>query len=90
MKNKYKNVSNANLCTSIKEFEVKFGIKDNVVLVVKKAYSMPYALKPKVENKIQQMVQAGMLKPLTHSEWASPVVVVPKKNGDVRIGGIFV
>ena len=46
MKTKFNKVFNSNLCQPIKNFEVKFMIKENVVPVVKKAYAMPYALKP--------------------------------------------
>nr|CAI5836808.1 unnamed protein product [Callosobruchus analis] len=63
-----------------KSFEVKFNVKDDAKPVVKKAYDMPYALKPKVEKKIKQMVQVGILKAVNYSEWASPIVVVPKKG----------
>lgn len=86
---KYKNVFDSNLCSPIKQFEVKFNIKEGVIPVVRKAYSMPYALKPRVENKLKQMVEVGILKPVTHCEWASPIVVVPKKDGDVRICSDF-
>lgn len=88
-KQKYPNVFDPNLCTPIREFEVKFAVKEGIVPVVKKAYSMAYALQPKVEQKLKQMVAVGILKPVTHSEWASPIVVVPKKDGDVRICSDF-
>ncbi|XP_050502926.1 uncharacterized protein K02A2.6-like [Diabrotica virgifera virgifera] len=86
IKNKYKLLFDGNMCSPIKHFEVKFNIKDNVIPIFKKAYSMPYAIKPLVERKLDQMVQVGILKPVKHSEWASPIVVVAKKNTeDIRI-----
>lgn len=68
LKNQFKNVFDSNLCNAIREFEVKFNIEKNVRPIVKKACSMPYALKPKVERKIQQIAQVGILKPVGHSE----------------------
>ncbi len=39
---------------------------------------MPYALRPKVEADLDAMVKNGVLKPVTTSEWATPIVLVPK------------
>nr|CAI5833257.1 unnamed protein product [Callosobruchus analis] len=87
----YSLVFEKNLCDPMdpRSFEVKFNVKDEAKPVVRKAYDMPYALKPKVEKKIKQMVQVGILKAVNYSEWASPIVVVPKKDGDVRICADF-
>nr|CAI5869031.1 unnamed protein product [Callosobruchus analis] len=52
-------------------------------------YDMPYALKPKVEKKIKQMVHVGIIKAVNYSEWGSPIVVMPKKDGDVPICADF-
>lgn len=41
---------------------------------------MPYSLKPKVEEEITKMVKSGVLSKVTHSNWASPIVIMPKKN----------
>jgi len=49
--------------------------------------SMPYrqgpALRAKAEAEIRKMLDAGVIEPAT-SEWASPVVLVPKKDASLR------
>lgn len=85
LKSKYKSVFEPDLTRPIKEFEVKLAVKENVNPIFKKAYNMPYALRPKVEEKLNLLIKAGIIEPVTNSEWASPIVVVPKKGGDVRI-----
>ncbi|KAK0424202.1 hypothetical protein QR680_008545 [Steinernema hermaphroditum] len=50
-----------------------------------KARSVPYAVKAKVEADLQGKIDEGILKPVEYSEWATPLVVVPKKDGKVRI-----
>ena len=40
----------------------------------------------KVQAKLQRMVQLGVIQPISEpTEWCSPMVVVPKKNGEVRV-----
>ena len=49
--------------------------------------SIPYrqgpAMRTKVAEEIEKMLNAGVMEPAT-SEWASPVVLVPKKDGSLR------
>ena len=49
--------------------------------------SMPYrkgpATRTQAENEIRKMLDAGVIEPAT-SEWASPIVLVPKKDGSLR------
>ena len=49
--------------------------------------SMPYrqgpALRDKDASEIRKMLDAGVIEPAT-SEWASPIVLVPKKDGSLR------
>lgn len=89
LKSKFSNVFDNILCRPINHFQVTFKTKPNSIPVFKKAYDMPFALKPRVERKIEQMVRAGILRRVRHSEWASPIVIVPKKDGDVRICSDF-
>ena len=50
---------------------------------------VPYALKPLVEQKLDRLQRAGVLEPVTHSDWATPIVTVPKRDGEVRICGDY-
>ena len=49
--------------------------------------SMPYrqgpATRTKAEHEIRKMLDAVVIEPAT-SEWASPIVLVPKKDGSLR------
>ena len=38
-----------------------------------------------VEEEIDKLLKAGFIYPVPYSEWVSPIVMVPKKNGKVRI-----
>lgn len=61
------------------------NVKSNAVPVFCRPYTLPYALREPVEKQIEEMVSVGILMPTHYSEWASPVVVVPKKNKSIRI-----
>ncbi len=50
---------------------------------------MPYALRPKVEVDLDAMVKNGVLKPVTTSEWVTPIVLWPKKHVGIWICGDF-
>lgn len=54
-----------------------------------KARSLPFALRDKVTQELDRLVSQGVLSPVTHSEWATPIVPVLKKDGTVRICGDF-
>ncbi|XP_059281268.1 uncharacterized protein LOC132034962 [Lycium ferocissimum] len=38
-----------------------------------------------IEEEAQRLLDAGSIRPLEHTEWVSNVVVVPKKNGKMRM-----
>ena len=46
---------------------------------------MNLALKAIVKEELQKMLEAGFIYPISYSEWVSPLVLVPKKNGKWRI-----
>ena len=59
----------------------------DLVAGTKPIRSMPYrqgpAMRTKVAAEVTKMLNAGVIEPAT-SEWASPVVLVPKKDGTMR------
>lgn len=74
---------------SMKEITVKLFVKPGSEPVFRKARPVPYAIRPKVEADLDALVESGVLEPVTTSEWATPIVPVPKKNGGIRTCGDF-
>nr|XP_050040360.1 uncharacterized protein LOC126537393 [Dermacentor andersoni] len=68
---------------------VKLHKKEAAVPRFLKARPVPYALREKVSAEIDRQVQEGVLSPVRVSEWATPVVPVVKRNGDIRLCGDF-
>ncbi|XP_039384821.1 uncharacterized protein K02A2.6-like, partial [Mauremys reevesii] len=51
--------------------------------------TVPYAIRPKVEADLERLVTNGVLIPVTHSSWATPIIPIVKKDGSLRICGDF-
>ena len=47
-------------------------------------YRLPHAYRDTVRKELQEMEKNGIIKP-SSSEWASPIVLVPKKDGTLRM-----
>ena len=54
-----------------------------------KARPVAFARKPAVERGLDQLEEEGIVKRVTHSEWAAPIVTPIKKDGEVRICSDF-
>jgi hypothetical protein len=46
---------------------------------------MDHALKDIVKEELQMLLDARFIYPISNSEWVSPMVIFPKKNGNWRI-----
>ncbi|XP_037501208.1 uncharacterized protein K02A2.6-like [Rhipicephalus sanguineus] len=68
---------------------VTFQLKENVVPRFFKARTVPYALRDKMSDALDQLVAQDVLTPVKTAEWATPVVPVLKKDGSLRICGDF-
>ena len=54
-----------------------------------KARPVPLALRAAVEQEIERLERDGVLEKVDFSEWATPIVAVPKKDGRVRLCGNY-
>ncbi|XP_026327853.1 uncharacterized protein K02A2.6-like [Hyposmocoma kahamanoa] len=67
------------------KYKIKLLLKDNAKPVFCKARPVAFALRDKVNHEIDRLVRLGIIEPVEHSEYASPIVPVLKKNGSVRL-----
>ena len=75
---------NADADSCILGFTAKLVLKPNVTPVFAKAYPVPFGIVDKVSNHLDKMATDGKMVHVRQSEWASPGLVVPKKDGSIR------
>ena len=54
-----------------------------------KARPVPYAMRTKVEQELDRLVQTNVMEPVRYSDWATPIVPVLKADGKVRVCGDY-
>ncbi|XP_062538876.1 uncharacterized protein K02A2.6-like [Armigeres subalbatus] len=69
----------------IKSFEADLVLKKGAAPIFKRAYDVPLRLKDKVVELLESLQKDGVITPIDASEWASPVIVVVKKDGGIRM-----
>eukprot|EP00795_Rhopilema_esculentum_P009037 gene9037-16680_t len=85
---KYKNVFDAQHGV-IKGYKADLLLKKDAKPVFKKARPVPFSLKEIVEKELNRLTKDGIMAPVMHSDWASPIVVVQKTDGRGRICGDY-
>jgi hypothetical protein len=71
------------------KYQVSLRIEENAVPVFHKPRPIPYAIRNKVEDSLNEMEKNGVITKVQHSEWGTPIVPVPKVDGSVRVCGDF-
>ena len=74
---------------TIKGFTADIKLQEGAKPIFCKARPVPYALRQKVEEELDRLEKLGVVKKVERSDWASPIVCVPKKDGSIRICGDF-
>ncbi|XP_033111478.1 uncharacterized protein K02A2.6-like [Anneissia japonica] len=73
----------------IREFTAAVKIPERTRPMCAKARPVPYALKDKVELELKRLLENGIISKIDRSDWASPIVVVPKCDGKVSLCGDY-
>ena len=74
---------------TVKNYQVKLSVDSNAKPKFCKPRSVPFALKEAIENDLGRLEQLGVVTKVNYSEWAAPIVAVPKTDGGVRICGDY-
>lgn len=68
---------------------VSIELKSNSQPVSLRFRPVPFALRHKIEDEINKLVEDKILIPVNHSEWSTPIVPVLKADGQIRLCGDF-
>ena len=70
-------------------FKASLQIKDNAKPILCKPRPVPFALKESIGQELDRLERNGILKKVNNSEWAAPIVPVPKRDGQIRLCGDY-
>ena len=65
--------------------EAEIELKEGTSPKFCRARSIPFTLRRQVEEELQRQVADGELQPVDQSKWATPIVVVTRKDGKLWI-----
>ncbi|CAB4015412.1 Hypothetical predicted protein [Paramuricea clavata] len=74
---------------TFKSAKARITLKEGSQPQFRRARQVPYSLRPKVEEELKRLQNEGILSKVEWSDWATPIVPVPKQDGSVRICGDF-
>ena len=74
---------------TMNSIQASLKLKENATPRFCRPRPLPFALKGPVEQELNRLEEAGILEKVSHSEWAAPIVPVPKKDGKVRLCGDY-
>ena len=85
---KYEEVFREELGT-VKSVRVTLTVKENTQPKFFRPRTVPFAIKDAIAREIERLEAAGVLEKVDFSQWATPIVPVPKKDGSFRLCGDY-
>ena len=74
---------------TITPLQAKLSVTQNTPPKFFNPRPVPFALRTKVESELDRLSQEGVLEKIPYSEWAAPVVAMPKQDGRIRLCGDY-
>ena len=70
----------------LSDYKLKLHIDDGVEPVAQRMYRIPFSLQERETKKLDELESLDIIEKVnTPTSWVSPVLVVPKPNGDIRL-----
>ena len=88
LQKKYKDVFASGLGI-LKNFRAHITVKQGARPIFHRPRSVPFALKEPIEVELARLEAEGVTEKVNQSEWAAPIVAVPKLDGRIRICGDY-
>ena len=74
---------------TVEPYRATLHVKPDATPKFHKPRPVPLAIKGAIERDLDQMERDGIVERVDHSDWAAPIVAVPKKDGSFRICGDY-
>lgn len=71
------------------KFSANLKLKEGCIPVFRAKRPVAYNMRTQVETELRRLENLGIISPITHSDWAAPIVVKRKANGEIRICADF-
>nr|XP_042909761.1 uncharacterized protein K02A2.6-like [Parasteatoda tepidariorum] len=69
----------------VPHFQVSLQLRDGAKAIFTRERDVPYALRDRVNKELDSLEADGIISLVPASDWGSPLVVIPKPNGGVRL-----
>ena len=74
---------------TIHPYRARLQVREGATPKFCKARPVPYAIKESLDQELDLLESSGIIQSVSHSDWAAPIVAVPKKDGRIRICGDY-
>ena len=74
---------------TVTPYKAKLQVQPQAVPRFCKPCPVPFAIRAAVGKELDLLEKQGIIEKVSHSEWAAPIVPVPKRDGRFRICGDY-